>query len=902
MKRTLKLVVLLCLTAVVTLSFAACDKLQALLGGTTTEETTENPPEETTPKPHEHTEEILEAVEPTCTETGLTEGVWCPDCEEILVEQETLEALGHTEAVDEAVNPTCTKDGLTEGKHCSVCNEVLVKQEVLKALGHTEAITEAIEPTCTETGLTEGKICTACNTILVAQEVVDALGHTEVIDEGVDPTCTEKGLTAGKHCSVCDEVLVGQEILDALGHTEVIDAAVEPTCTETGLTEGKHCSVCHDGLVKQEIISAAGHQYESAVVAEPTATANGSTKYTCSVCADSYIEELIPISFTINKDNRGIIGYMGEEGENLVIPAVFQREGEWYRVETIGCQAFRSCYKLAGITIPDSVMRIDEQAFWGCNDLTSVTIPCNVTFIGDLAFYGCMSLTDVTFADNSRLKSIDGSNVFMNCFYLKNVMFGKNSQLTNISDGMFSGCGSLTSINIPYGVTSISTNMFYECNSLKNITIPDSVTSIGSSAFSGCYNLMSITIPKNLTSIGESAFYDCSNLLEVYNLSNSILVEKGSDDNGSVGYYALGVYDSTTVESKIWTDANGYVFYENGDDCYLVGYSGSEYKLNLPVSCNGKDYTINSYAFYRCSTVISVTIPEGVIGLRSLALVGGISEVYNLSNSITHSDILRNSSFLREHGFIVHSSVEDVSRVWVDADGYVFFENESGDCYLMGYTGNESILRLPASCNGKNYAIVGAAFMGWQNLTDIIIPAGVTSIGGSAFYGCNNLTSVTIVENSRLASIGGDAFYACSNLTSVTFGKDSQLISIGSDAFAYCDRLTSVAFGENSKLTNIGEGAFDYCGRLTSINIPDSVTSIGHAFYPAFVGCDQLIQVENGVSYVDKWVVDFDNSIANVSLRENTVGIGPNAFAYCSNLVSITIPHSVMYIGDSAFV
>ena len=72
----------------------------------------------------------------------------------MLVEQEVVKANGHTEAVDKAVEPTCTETGLTEGKHCSVCSAVLVEQKVVKAKGHTEAIDKAVEPTCTETGLT----------------------------------------------------------------------------------------------------------------------------------------------------------------------------------------------------------------------------------------------------------------------------------------------------------------------------------------------------------------------------------------------------------------------------------------------------------------------------------------------------------------------------------------------------------------------------------------------------------------------------------------------------------------------------------------------------------------------------------------------------------------------------
>lgn len=150
-------------------------------------------------------------------------------------------AIPHTEAVDKAVEPTCTETGLTEGKHCSVCNAVLVEQEVVPAKGHTEVVDKAVAPTCTETGLTEGKHCSVCSAVLVEQEVVPAKGHTEVIDKAVEPTCTKTGLTEGKHCSVCSAVLVEQEVVPALGFT--VSGSVD------GVTDNAMVTLLKDGVV-----------------------------------------------------------------------------------------------------------------------------------------------------------------------------------------------------------------------------------------------------------------------------------------------------------------------------------------------------------------------------------------------------------------------------------------------------------------------------------------------------------------------------------------------------------------------------------------------------------------------------------------------------------------------------
>jgi hypothetical protein len=305
----------------------------------------------------------------------------------------------------------------------------------------------------------------------------------------------------------------------------------------------------------------------------------------------------------------------------------------------------------------------------------------------------------------------------------------------------------------------------------------------------------------------------------------------------------------TTLQAA---SVNDLTFTLNGDgteysvqDCDQNA-SGS---LEIPSTFDGLPVTSIGYmAFWNCSSLTSVTIPDSFTSIGDRAF-GGCTGL---------------------------TSIEIGSSV-ISIGDYAFL-----NCYSL------TSIAIPGSVT----SIEDYLFYNCTSLTSITIPNSVNSIGYSAFSNCSGLTSITIPAS--VTSIGDSAF-SNSGLTSITI--PDSVTSIGEEVFRSCSGLTSITIPES--VTSIGYQAFAYCTSLTSINIPSSVTSISPA---AFDGCNALSITLNNAS-LDLYSVGSGlyNRVTNIIIPEGTTEIALRAFFRCRLVTSITIPDSVTSIGASAF-
>ena len=407
--------------------------------------------------------------------------------------------------------------------------------------------------------------------------------------------------------------------------------------------------------------------------------------------------------------------------------------------------------KINGYTITG----INTQAFKNNKKLKGIIIPDTVTYVEDSLFSGCISLTDV---DLGKGITVITNGMFYNCKNLESLtipeqierFYDRYSYTGNSSDKPFEGCVNLK--NIYFKAKDISLVRYLSLPSLTNIVIGSTVESLPDRAFSGYKYLENVTFENGLLVLPNECFKNCTGLKSITLPDSMMSVGKSAFEN---------CYNIKSV-----------TFSENLNTIADSAFKGCSSIENLSFNKNLRE--IGNNAFEECSSVKNVTFND------SLNTIG--ESAFANCSSVEKVDL-----------------PESVSSVGKDA-----------------FEGCKAIKNITLSSK-LNYVNDGV-FSGCSSLESVDLPDNISEIGANSFADCTNLKNIRFGKN--LIHIDSYAFSGCSSLKSIEFPAGLQYI--WSKAFIDCTNLSSVKL--NSGLKQISDYAFYNCLNLKKVRIPSSDT------------------------------------------------------------------------------
>ncbi len=336
------------------------------------------------------------------------------------------------------------------------------------------------------------------------------------------------------------------------------------------------------------------------------------------------------------------------------------------------------------------------------------------------------------------------------------------------------------------------------------------------------------------------------------------------------------------------------------------GYTTPTGVLEIPssVEFNGITYPvtgIGSNAFYDCTRLTSVTIPNSVTSIGNYAFYNcnGLTSV-TIPNSVTSIGNYA-FSYCSLYRVMVPNSVTSIGdyafygvrvvRYCGSATGSPWGANNAGCFHVEGdfiysdafkttlyaYIGTGTSANIPYGV----IIIAPYAFANCSELTSVTLPPSIGTILSGAFYGCSGLSNLSIPLSTT--TIGDYAFYGCSSLTNIIVDNHNMDFDSRNNCNAIINTHTNtlIAGCRNTTIPNtvtaIADYAFAYCNGLTNVNIPNSVTTIGDY---AFANCPSLTTARIGTG---------------------VTSMGNGVFAYCPNLNTLYYnPTNCTTIGSSA--
>ncbi len=385
---------------------------------------------------------------------------------------------------------------------------------------------------------------------------------------------------------------------------------------------------------------------------------------------------------------------------------------------------------------------------------------------------------------------------------------------------------------------------------------------------------------------------------------------------------------TTAAQAKSYTGFTALTFSQttiaaDGSTVVTINYNRNVHTVSYSATTSG--VTAPAAASYRFGAQVTVEFPTGITAWS------GNSTIYTATN---HTFSMPDTNLnLSEYSFNPTTMASTLATLP---------ENDADTPYTITLSGTVDLDTITEAISSSDvYVTISLedceglaslpdnAFQNCDNLTSIVIPDTVTSIGTGVFDGCTNIESVTLpgtlnqtsIQNalSSLATNSANSSYdiEITNVTTTTQISDiktaisnsgkyvdlslencTDLTSIPNSAFQNCNKITNIELPDS--ITTIGNNAFYNCSSLESISIPSSVTSIGNS---AFYYCTSLesITIPSSVTSIGSNAFSSCTSLESITIPSSVTSIGNGAFDSCTSLESITIPSSVTSIGISAF-
>ena len=368
---------------------------------------------------------------------------------------------------------------------------------------------------------------------------------------------------------------------------------------------------------------------------------------------------------------------------------------------------------------------------------------------------------------------------------------GANYAVTSMADDAFAGCVQLTSIVLPQTLRNLGKNAFLRCTNLTSCIIPDStITEIPFEAFWGA-GLIEFRVPEGVTYIEQRSFEQMPNLQRVH-LANSVQ---------SVSPWAFYILDA--LQDPIYNDSLFVLMPMNYQGAYTI-----------PAGIQ----VIYKSAFYGCTKITSLTIPEGVKRIEHYGLMFSL-------NAVIKTLHLPASLEYVTPGAIFGGSLRKISV----AEGNTHYTTWNN---MLMTINMDTVICCPAAINAAYTlpeSVVHVAASAFSVSAVDLTMTNVRSIGEYAFE-ANSLgkydSNRHYVIPETVEEIGDEAFYRSYSMEQVTI--PSSLKQMGEQVFADSPKLKKAVI----KSTMIGKAQFRICNNLEIIEIGDSLREIGaYAFH-----------------------------------------------------------------------